>query len=267
MSRHVLLVTKGHPFEREPFLAIFDHLVDTGAITYEHVEHPEARRRLHPDRVHADAVVFYDMPGLTFTRADPPLELDTPDEELIAGFEAMLDAGVGLVFLHHAIASWPAWPRYAEIVGGRFHYAAGELWDRRWPDSGYLLEVDHTVEVLAPEHPVCAGLPERFELHDELYLIPPLLPGITPLLRTTFPMTHEHFHCTDAAIRGRRNEHGDWTHPDGPDLLGWTHVVGRSPIVYLQPGDGPSSYADANVRRLIANAIGFVADESPVVTS
>jgi hypothetical protein len=33
--------------------------------------------------------------------------------------------------------------------------------------------------------------------------------------------------------------------------------------VYLQPGDGPSSYADPNVRRLIANAISFVADSSP----
>jgi type 1 glutamine amidotransferase len=264
MSDHVLLVTKGHPFEREPFLAMFDELVATGQITYEHVEHPQAQQRMHPDRVAADAIVFYDMPGLRFTRADPPLELEAPDDELVAGFEALLDRGVGLVFLHHAIASWPAWPRYAEIVGGRFHYGAGELWGRQWPDSGYLLEVDHTVEVLAPDHPVCAGLPATFDLHDELYLIPSLLPGITPLLRTTFPMTHEHFHCTDAAIRGRRNEHGDWSHPDGPDLIGWTHTVGRSPVVYLQPGDGPSSYADVNVRRLIANAIGFVAGRSPV---
>lgn len=265
---HVLLVTRGHPFEREPFLAIFDHLSAIGAISYEHVEHPDAQDRLHPDHLAGggapvDAIVFYDMPGLRFTRTDPPVELDPPSAELVAGFEALLAAGVGMVFLHHAIASWPAWPRYAEIVGGRFHYAAGELWGRQWPDSGYLLEVDHTVEVLAPEHPVCAGLPPSFALHDELYLIPPILPGVTPLLRTTFPMTHQHFHCTDAAIRGRRDEHGDWSHPDGPDLLGWTHTVGRSPVVYLQPGDGPSSYADANVRRLIANAIGFVADESP----
>jgi type 1 glutamine amidotransferase len=269
LPSRVLLVTKGHPFEREPFLAIFDHLTATGAIIYEHVEHPDAQHRLHPDRLATDridaidAIVFYDMPGLRFTRADPPVELEAPSPDLVAGFEALLDAGVGMVFLHHALASWPAWPRYAEIVGGRFHYAAGDLWGRRWPDSGYLLEVDHTVEVLAPHHPVCAGLPASFTLHDELYLIPPILPGVTPLLRTTFPMTHEHFHCTDAAIRGRRDEHGDWSHPDGPDLIGWTHTVGRSPVVYLQPGDGPSSYADANVRRLIANAIAFVADASP----
>lgn len=264
MTVPVLLVTGGHPFERDPFLAMFDHLGTTGAITYEHVSQPDAQQRLHPDRLGgAQVVVLYDMPGLRFTRSDPPVELEPPSQEVVDGFDALLAAGVGLVVLHHAIASWPAWPRYAEIVGTRFHYAAGELWGRSWPDSGYLLDVEHTVEVLAPEHPVCAGLPPTFSLRDELYLVPPVMPGVTPLLRTTFPMSHEHFHCTDAALRGRLHEHGDWSHPDGPDLLAWTHTVGRSPVVYLQPGDGPSSYADEHVRLLLSNAIGFVAERSP----
>ncbi len=265
----VLLVTKGHPFEREPFVALFDSLVETGSIVYEHVEHPEAQGRLHPDRLASDmldgvdAIVFYDMPGLAFTRGDPPLELVAPSDELIRGFEALLAGGVGMVFLHHAMASWPTWHRYAEIVGARFHYAAGELWGQQWPDSGYLLDVDHTIEVLAPDHPVCAGIPPTFEVHDELYLIPPVAPGMTPLLRTTHPMTDDHFFSADEAIRGRRNSREGWSHPAGPDLVGWTHTVERSRIVYLQPGDGPSSYADEHVRRLIDNAIGFVAESSP----
>ena len=267
----VLLVTAGHPFEREPFLAVFDSFVAAGSIVYEHVEHPDAQHRLHPDRLvggggcepGVDAIVFYDMPGLRFTRTDPPLELVPPSSEFVEGFEALLTAGVGMVFLHHAMASWPTWHRYAEIVGARFHYASGDLWGRTWPDSGYLLDVDHTVEVLAPAHPVCAGLPATFDLHDELYLIPPIAPGVTPLLRTTFPMTDDHFFCTDEAIRGRRGSRDGWSHPSGPDLVGWTHTVGRSPVVYLQPGDGPSSYANEHVRRLISNAIGFVADTSP----
>ena len=49
------------------------------------------------------------------------------------------------------------------------------------------------------------------------------------------------------------------------DLLGWTHTVGNSPVVYLQPGDGPASYADPNVRRLIRNAIGFVGTRPQLV--
>ena len=87
-----------------------------------------------------------------------------------AGWRSLLDAGRGLVFLHHAIAGWPAWPEYAEIVGGRFHYQPGSLGGRDWPDSGYRFHVDHTVEVLEPGHPVCAGLPARFPITDELYL-------------------------------------------------------------------------------------------------
>ena len=146
MAVPVLLVTKGHPFERAPFLAMFDHLVDLGAITYEHVEHPDAEARLDPARLApARVVVFYDMPGLRFTRADPPLELVEPSPSYVAGFEALLAAGVGMVFLHHAMAGWPSWPRYAEVVGARFLYQPGVLRGSEWPDSGYLLDVDHTV--------------------------------------------------------------------------------------------------------------------------
>jgi uncharacterized protein len=255
----VKLITKGHPFEREPFLAIFD---DNHSITYEHIEHPEAQARLHPDLLgDTDAIVFYDMPGLRFTRDIPPLELIPPDQSFIDGFEALLERGVGMVFLHHAMASWPTWPRYADIVGARFHYVAGDLRGQQWPDSGYLLDVTHTVEVVANDHPVCRGLPASFQLDDELYMIPPVADSVTPLLRTTHPMTDEHFYSATNAISGQRDSRAGWAHPPGPDLLGWTHTVGRSRVVYLQPGDGPSSYANPNVRRLIANAIDFVAAE------
>ncbi len=263
--RHVVVVTKGHPFQREPFEAMLDALAAGDApVTYEHVEHPDAQRRLHPDRLGADAVVFYDMPGITFTRAapeeGPPALVEPPPAEVVEGIEALLAAGTGIVALHHALAGWPAWDRWAEIVGGRFHYLPAAFRGEPWPDSGYLLDVTHTVDVVAPEHPVCAGLPASFELHDELYLVPPIAPGVTPLLRTRFPMTAEHFHGTLNAISGRRDSREGWTHPDGPDLVGWAHTVERSRVVYLQPGDGPAAYADANVRRLLTNAIHWVAD-------
>jgi type 1 glutamine amidotransferase len=258
--RNVLLVTKGHPFVREAFLEMFDSLRSTEhPATYEHVEHPEAQDRLHPDRLgEVDAIVFYDMPGLTFTRSDPPLELTDPSPAFVEGFEALLRQGVGMVFMHHAMAGWPTWDRYAEIVGGRFLYAPATFRGEPWPDSGYLLDVEHTAEVLAPDHPVCAGLPHEFVLRDELYLTPPIAAGVTPLVRTRFPMTHDHFFGTTNAISGRRDDRTGWTHPDGPDLIAWTHRVDSSTVVYLQPGDGPSSYADPNVRRLLSNAIAFV---------
>lgn len=267
IRRHrVLLVTGGHPFEREPFLAMFDAI---DGIEIDHVEHPGAQARLHPDRLgDIDVIVCYDMPGVRFTRGDPPVEPMTPDPAVVAGFEGLLDRGVGLVLLHHSIASWPAWPRWADIVGGRFHYAPGRLADVDYPDSGYLLDVEHTVEVLAPEHPVCAGVPPMFTLRDELYLAPVIIdpadPSTVPLLRTTFPLEVERFHSTDRTLRGRPDHRDGWSHPTGTDLpgaglLGWARTVGASPTVYLQPGDGPSAYADPVYRRLVANAINWTA--------
>ncbi len=265
----VLLVTGGHPFEREPLLAMF---AANDAIVVEHVEHPAARERLHPDRLgDIDAIVFYDMPGVRFTRGDPPVEAVPPDPAVVAGIEALLARGVGMVMLHHSIASWPAWPRWADIVGGRFHYAPGHLAGVDYPDSGYLLDVEHTVEVLAPDHPVCAGVPATFTLRDELYLAPVTIdladPQTVPLLRTTFPLELEHFHSTDRTLRGRPDDRAGWSHPTGAhlpgaDLLGWARTVEASPTVYLQPGDGPSAYADPVYRRLLANAISWVAATS-----
>jgi type 1 glutamine amidotransferase len=244
----VLVVTGGHPFEPDPFFAVFDAL---DGIAWTGATSPS---------VGHDVVVFYDMPGLRFTGADPPVDLVEPTPEQRAVIHELVDRGTGLVFLHHAVASWPRWPEYADIVGGRFHYAPGTLHGVAYPDSGYRFDVTHTVEVLAPEHPVCAGLGNEFTLTDELYCFPVLTERITPLLRTRFG-THDasQFFSADLAIRGQRNSNEGWSHPPGSDLVGWTTSAGRSQVVYLQFGDGPVTYADASFRKVLSNAIQWVA--------
>jgi type 1 glutamine amidotransferase len=171
-----------------------------------------------------------------------------------------MESGAGLVFLHHAIASWPAWPEFAEIVGGRYHYQPGRLRGVDYPDSGYVFDVTHTVDVLEPEHPVCAGLGESFTLTDELYCFPVFEDSVVPLLRTRFDTSDtSSFFGTDLALRGRRNTNEGWTHPPGSTLVGWVKHAGRSPLVYLQFGDGPVTYADPVFRRVVANAIRWAA--------
>ena len=244
----VLFVTRCHPFEAEPFFAVFDALP---GITWTAATTPATGH---------DVVVFYDMPGIRFTRADPPLEQIEPTTEQRAVIHELCASGTGLVFLHHAVAGWPAWPEYADIVGGRFHYAPASLHGVEYPDSGYRFDVRHTVEVLDPDHPVCAGLGERFTLTDELYCFPLLTDEITPLLRTTFDTTDaSQFFSADLAIRGRRNSNEGWHHPPGSSLVGWTKQAGRSPVVYLQFGDGPQTYADPSFRKVLSNAIQWVA--------
>lgn len=243
-----LVVTGGHPFEAEPFFAVFDAL---DGITWTAATTPATGH---------DVVVFYDMPGLRFTGGDPPVDLIEPTAEQRSTMAELCIAGTGLVFMHHAIASWPAWPGYAELVGGRFHYAPATLDGVDYPDSGYRFDVAHTVEVLDPDHPVCAGLGASFTIVDELYCAPVLTDRVVPLMRTTFDTAEvSQFSSADLAIRGRRNADDGWTHPPGSDLVGWAKSAGASPIVYLQFGDGPETYADPSFRRALANAIQWTA--------
>ena len=256
----VLLVTKGHPFQREPFFEVFDADAE---IEWTHVEQPAARALFHPDRAgDFDVFVMYDMPGITFTRGDPPVRFDEPPSDYVAGFDSLLDAGKGMVFLHHAVAGWPAWDRYAEIVGGRFHYQPARLRGVDYPDSGYRFDVVHRVDVVAPEHPICAGLGDGFEITDELYLFPVLTDDVVPLMRTRFDVDEaRNFYSADHAIRGKRNDNDGWSHPPGSDLVAWVKHAGRSPIAYLQFGDGPGTYADPNYRRALGNAIRWAASD------
>lgn len=259
----ILLVTKGHPFVREAFFDVFDHLRATAGINHTHVEQPAAQHLFHPERLAPyDVVVCYDMPGIVFTR-DPerPTDFPSPSSEYIENFEACLDAGIPFLFLHHAVAGWPAWEGFAEIVGGRFHYQPGSLRGVEYPDSGYAFDVRHTVEVIDPSHPLCAGLPERFEIVDELYQFPVFEADVTPLLRTTHDMADSSgFFSADLAIRGKRNANDGWTHPAGSSLVAWEKRSRKSPIVYVQFGDGPVTYADPNFRQVLTNAISYLSN-------
>ena len=256
-KQRVAVLTGGHPFEAEPFFAVFDALPE---IDWTHVAQPDALEVLQPDgAADFDAIVLYDMPGITFTGTDPPVRFDAPPPGYIDGFQSLLAQGVGLVAMHHAIASWPAWEGFAEIIGGRFHYQPATLGGVDYPDSGYRHDVTHEVEVLDQGHPICAGLDPSFTITDELYLFPVLAESVTPLMRSTHRFTDDQFYSADLAIRGTRYANDGWNHPPGSDLVAWTKSVGPSAIVYLQFGDGPQTYADPNYRRIVGNAVSWVA--------
>src|SRR4051812_30870140 len=112
-----LVAVRGHPFDRTAFATVFE---DMNGISATMVDQPAAALLMNPAGMHDfDVLVLYDMPGLDFAAADRPGHV-APDPALIAGFEALLTEGKGIVALHHALAGWPAWPGFAEHLGGRF---------------------------------------------------------------------------------------------------------------------------------------------------
>lgn len=255
----VLVVTGGHPFAREPFFEMLDAIAAAKGFTIDSAEHPDVQARICAERPPTfDAILAYDMPGIRFTGADPPAALEAPSQEYVQGIHALCDAGVGFVFLHHALAGWPAWEEYAHLVGGRFHYQPARLAGVEYPDSGYQLDVRHQVEVLEPEHPVCAGLPRTFQITDELYCFPVLEDRVLPLLASDADFSSEHFSSADRAIRGEPDARRGWRHPRGSSLIGWATHARNSAIVALQPGDGPGAYANPHLRALVGNALTWV---------
>ena len=246
-----LLVTGGHPFETVPFFEMIARLKNWNKeieIQWTHVSQPMAQDYFKPQKaVKFDVFVLYDMPGVAFTGGSPRFSIENPSETHKKDFLYLLSSGKPFVFIHHAIASWPSWPEFAEIVGGRFHFIPGELRGKRIPGSGYRFNVHQEIEVLDMAHPIVKGFEGTFKIKDEVYLYTVLEDSVRPLLRNTnFKFLPENFNYGGDDFKN---------HPEGSNLVGWTKAYKNSPIAYIMFGHGPQVYSDPKYRTLIGNAI------------
>jgi len=218
----VLIVTGGRSdFEREAFYAMFNTFAN---IEYEEVVQPEANQKLTSSFYDAfDVLVFYDMVQ------------DITDQQK-AAFINLLEQGKGVVFLHHALASYREWAEYENITGGRFYLDLQPETKNKmdYPVSTYQHDVDIPVTIVDRNHPVTNGL-DDFVIHDETYGNFKVLPPVHPLLSTS--------------------------HPASGDVIGWTYVYGKSPIIYIQPGHNHMAFKNPNYRRLVEQAVKWVYDQ------
>lgn len=251
----VLAITGGHRVDLPAFGELLDAACE-GWAAWEHATQPSAQALLVPEHAGRwSAVVLHDIAGLRLGRGTEP-EHEGPSAATRDALRELLDRGQGLLVLHHAIASWPAWDGWAHAIGGRFLYASGYLDGRPYPASGYRLDT-HTIDVLAPEHPVCAGV-DSFTVDDELYLCPVLQGEVVPLLATRADLDAAGFRDTYAEVRHGRTDVTCGGQPAASRLVGWVKVAGNSPVVYLQPGHGPATFAHPAYRRLVANALRWL---------
>ena len=160
----VLLATRGN-FDREHFAVLMSQL----PIVYTHVEHPYVHAMFRPEKIkNYDVVLLFDMPRYI-------------SEEAQQDFIAMLDKGVGVIVLHHAIWSYDYWDEYVQILGGRGHHYPWMKNGVEQPRSTYRHNVEMTIGVVDPNHPTTRGITD-FVITDEVYGGLELLPTITPLL-------------------------------------------------------------------------------------
>ena len=134
---NVLIVSKGHAYAHDSFLAMFPAM---DGVTATLVEQPAAQIILQPEYVNEyEAVLFYDMSGIPGAGLlhDGADNTGIPPQRFVTAMEALLDSGKGLVLLNHATVGWPLWPLWREITGSSFMLTSGELNGKQVPGSGY----------------------------------------------------------------------------------------------------------------------------------
>ena len=257
-SLDVLVLTGGHRVDLDALFEMMAAVCTPRRWRWAHARQPSAQDWLRPEAAGQwGAVLAHDLPGLHLRRGVPPAP-EGPSPGVRAAVRELLRHGQGLVVTHHALAGWPAWEGWAEALGGRFHYAPARLRGRPWPSSGTRL-ARYRAHVVAATHPVCAGVTD-FTLDDELYCCPVFEDDVVPLLRTDASMDGRLFTSTyEHVLRGEAGAPDCRDHPPASDLISWATVAERSPVVYIQPGDSAETFALGPYRRLLGNALAWVA--------
>jgi type 1 glutamine amidotransferase len=261
----VLIVSKGHFYNHDAFLAMFE---EDDEVTTTLVEQPAAQVVLRPENVgDYDAVLFYDMsgiPGIGLLH-DGANNTGVPSADYKRSIEALVESGKGMVLLNHGTVGWPDWPLWRQIHGSSFMLTEGELNGEAVPGSGYRgghgphPNPTFTLTPVDPKHPVVAGLEDGFTVADEIYIKSPSFEsGVLPLMRSDYDYVAENFTPPPLASA---EEQASWDHPPGSNLVVWANAVGNAPVVASDIGDSPEAFGNPGFRRLLKNALTWVASQ------
>ena len=204
----MLVVAGGHRYDVKPFRAIFQNYADMDCTFIEEKKTAEAF-----DDISAwpyNAVVLYNY-------------YKKPTDKQLENIKKLLDRGMGLVILHHAIYGYKSWPEYQKLVGVT-----------SWLDGskeGVVLQI----HVADTNHPITQGITD-FDINDETYDKYQVDPKVHVLLTTETPSN------------GKNSA--------------WTHTYRNSPVCYIQLGHGPKAYGNPSYITLVGNAIRWAAKEA-----
>lgn len=211
------ILTGGHTFDTGPFLKMFEghdglvfqHLPQkNGGEAFDSIEHWPY-----------DVIVLYNFK-----------QSITPQQQ--ANLLKLLDRGVGVVILHHAVAAYVDWPLYKDISGVEYHTKPWKLDGRPMPASTFKHNVSLRVHIADANHPITAGLKD-FQLTDETYKGSTIRPDVHPLLTTEEPTSDR--------------------------VIGFAKTYKNARVCYLQSGHGRTAYENPSYRTLVVRAIEWAA--------
>jgi hypothetical protein len=206
----LLVVTGGHEYPTT-FYTVFEGAED---LRWEHAvsNHAAFKNDLRKDY---DVLVLYD-----YTQ-----EITEPEKTNLRSF---VEAGKGVVVLHHAIADYQDWEWwYKEVVGGKYLLKP----EGSTPASTYLHDQELCIRPVL-KHPITARI-ATMHFRDETYKGMWISPDVQVLLRTDNPTS------------------------DGP--VAWISPYGKSRVVYIQLGHGETAHLYPAYRVLVQDAIRWTA--------
>jgi len=201
----VLVIAGGHGFPVEPFRKVFAGYPDMDCTFVDEKQGGEAFEDI--SNWPYDAMLLYNY-------------MKTPSEKQQANFLSLLDRGVGLVILHHAIYGYRPWPEFQKIVGVT-----------SWL-SGAKDGVEFKIHIEDPRHPITQGLAD-FVIRDEVYQGHGLAPQVHVLLTTD--------------------------EPSNAKAIAWVHTYRKSPVCYFQLGHDEKAYSQPEFGEILGRAIRWSA--------
>jgi type 1 glutamine amidotransferase/lysophospholipase L1-like esterase len=206
----VLVVTGGHGYPIKPFREIFAGYPDMDCTFIDEKVGGEAFENVGDWPY--DTIVLYNY-------------MKTPSEKQRKNFLSLLDRGVGLMILHHAIYGYRPWTEFQKIVGVTSWLSGAK--------EGFQFKI----HIEDPQHPITRRLAD-FTIHDEVYQGHRLDPKVHVLLTTDEP----------ANVKA----------------VAWVHTYRKSPVCYLQLGHDDKAYSHPQFREVLGRAIRWTAGRLPM---
>jgi uncharacterized protein len=193
---------------------------DNPEITFRMISHPKAEALFKAEAAgQYDVLVFYDM-------------WEKLSDEAKADLTSRVKEGKGLLALHHSLCGYQTWDEYRDMIGGRYHSQKWQDHGTERPASTYKHDVDFKVHVADRAHPITRGVND-FTIHDETYGGFEVLPQAHVLLTTDEPTNTRD--------------------------IAWVKSYGSGRVAYLQLGHDHLAYENPNYRRLVKQALEWVA--------
>ncbi len=213
------IIVGGHGYDKKNFPAMFEAMKD---LDYE-IRPAQEKGKPHlfddANSFPYDVILLYNMNNkLTAAQGK--------------NFLKLLDKGVGLVVLHHAITGFQDWPGWPDLIGARYFLKNEIFRGAQGARSIWKDDVDLKMHVENANHPITRGL-QDYEICDETYGKWRFLPGNVLLVSTEHPLSNKQ--------------------------IAWVRPQGSRRVFAMQSGHGPLAWKNKGFRHLLSQGIRWAA--------